>query len=354
MKDKIRLWVIWVGNCASSLIQWINYYKENDTKDWLVHYEICWYKITDINPVLWIDVNKDKIWKTIWEAIFVKPNSSLIFQKNVDNWWTVIAWPIMDGVYERTIPYIQPHSITKTNQEREDYVVDQIIQNKVDILISYLPVWSFEASRFYANCALKAKVGFINAIPEFICSDVEWSEKFKIAWVPCAWDDIKSQVWATIIHRCLVDLINQRGQSIENSYQLNIWGNMDFMNMLDETRLVSKRVSKTEAVTSLVDYKFSTKIWPSDFIDHLWDNKVCYINIEWKQFGWVPFHLDVKLSVEDSPNSAGVMADVIRLMKLSLDRWLSGYQDYSSYYFKHPKKQYRDSEAEIIVKQFIL
>lgn len=355
---KIKVWIIWLWNCASSLIQGIWYYsniKNNEDKIiWLINNDIWWYKIQDIDIVSAIEVNIFKIWKTISDAIYEKPNCTKIFFK-----WDmfknkVIPWPIIDGISDRMKNIVNIHNIEKDISEWEEEIVNELVAKKVDILISYLPVWSKEATKFYANCALKAKVAFANAIPEFICSTTEWSDKFERAWIPCAWDDIKSQFWATILHRSIVDLINKRGQIIDNTYQLNIWGNTDFENMKDEDRLISKRISKTEAVTWLIDeYEFPVRIWPSDFIPHLNDNKVCYINLKWRQFWDVPFELDIKLSVEDSPNSAWVMVDVIRLLKLAKDRWLSWYQDFSTYYFKHPSKQIPDSDAYNIVQKFI-
>ncbi len=354
---KIRVAIVGVGNCASSLIQGIFYYKDfpdNSKIIWLINNDIGNYKIGDIDIVCAIDVNNKKIWKTLAEAIFEDPNCTSVFQKEITSETIVMAWPILDGISDRMMQIVPTHEIVKGIQDWEDIIVEELLDKKVDILVSYLPVGSVEASKFYANCALRAKVWFANAIPEFICSSTEWSEKFSAAWVPCAGDDIKSQFWATIVHRMLVDLINQRGLVIDNTYQLNIGWNTDFENMKDEFRLSSKRVSKTEAVTSMItDYQLETKIWPSDHIPHLLDNKVCYINIKGKQFGNVPFEMDLKLSVEDSPNSAGVMVDVIRLLKVAKDNNLSWYQNFSAYYFKHPHIQFRDNEAQKITQDFI-
>ena len=355
MTKKIKVAIVGVGNCASSLIQGIEYYSnhEDDTIG-IMHDVIGWYSIKDIEPVLWIDVNINKIWKKLSEAIFQYPNCTKVFYNEVQNSSTVIAWPLLDWISDRMKQRVPIHNIEKDINEWEQYVIESLINNNVDILISYLPVWSKDASRFYANCALWAKVSYINAMPEFISSDKSRSEKFKKIWIPCAWDDIKSQVWATIIHRCLVDLINKRWQVIDGTYQLNIWGNTDFENMLDEERLTSKRISKTEAVKSLIkDYDLKTKIWPSDYVDHLNDNKICYINIEWRQFWNIPFSIDLKLSVQDSPNSAWVMVDVIRLLQTAKDNNLSGYQDFSCYFFKHPMFQYTDDVCFQLVEDFI-
>ena len=358
ISSKIKVAIVGIWNCASSLIQGIEYYKnKGKTEDGevigLINNVIGEYSIDDIEIAAAIDVNINKIWRTISDAIFVSPNNTIIFFESNSFHNRVIAWPVMDGISERMNTYIPLHSIQKTENEWKQMIVDELLEKEVDILISYLPVGAKQASRFYAECAIMAKVAFANAIPEFICSTTERSEKFREAWVPCAWDDIKSQFWATILHRTIVDLIQKRGLKIDSTYQLNIGWNSDFHNMKDDDRLESKRISKTEAVTSMAGYSFPVKIWPSDYIPHLQDNKICYINLKWKQFWDVSFELDLKLSVEDSPNSAGVMVDVIRLLKLSIDRGLSGYQDFSSYYFKHPAQQLSEDLSYQIVKNFI-
>lgn len=347
--------IIGLGNCASSLIQGIGYYSKNNNKNiGLINNDICGYRISDINIVAAFEVNENKIRKTISKAIFEYPNCTKIFYKDLNLFKEkVYPSPILDGVSKRMRLIIKTHNIQKNIYEWEKYIVHKLVNKNVNILISYLPVGSRKATNFYANCALKSKTAFINAIPEFICSDEKWSKKFEKAGIPCAGDDIKSQIGATIIHRSLVDLINKRRQMIDNTYQLNIGGNTDFFNMLDEDRLISKRISKTEAITKLIDYKFDTKIGPSDYIPHLKDNKICYIEINGRQFGNIPFKIDVKLSVEDSPNSAGVMVDIIRLLKVAIDRKLIGYQDFSSYYFKHPKNQISDNKSKEIVDKFI-
>ncbi len=356
---KINIAIVGLGNCASSLIQGIGYYSKDDLpekeKVGLIHKDICGYKISDINVVVAFEANIEKIGIPISEAIFKEPNCTKIFhddKKLFNN--KVSAGPVLDGISARISKLVKTHKINKNIDEWQKNIVDELKSKNVDIMVSCLPVGSVEASKFYANCAIEAKIGFVNAIPEFICSSVEWSKKFENAGVPCAGDDIKSQFGATLLHRILVDFINKRGQVIDNTYQLNVGGNTDFMNMLDEERLISKRISKTEAVTKLIDdYDLVTKIGPSDYIPHLKDNKVCYIEINGRQFGNVPFKVDVKLSVEDSPNSAGVIADVIRLTKVAKDRKLSGYQEFSSYYFKHPMRQYHDDEAIDIVEDFM-
>ena len=352
---KIRVALVGVGNCASSLIQGISLYKKDKALIGLMHEEINGYKLSDIDVVLAYDINKNKIGKKISDAIFVAPNNTKVFcsgNKYFKN--KVKPGPILDGASRLTRDLFKPHSVKKSllNWERE--VVEELRKNKIEIVVLYLPVGSKRAVEFYVKCALKAHVALANAIPVFICSNKNWSDKFAKIGIPCAGDDIKSQVGATILHRNLVSLIESRGQTIDDTFQLNIGGNTDFLNMLEEARLETKRISKTEAVSKISNSKFSMRIGPSDYVAHLKDNKICFIEINGKQFGGSPFKIEVRLSVEDSPNSAGVMVDVIRLLKVSLDRGLGGNQEYSSYYFKHPEKQIKDNDAKINVEKFIL
>jgi len=372
--NKINLVIVGLGNCASSLLQGLDYYKDSskntDSVPGLMHNIVGDYAIKDINVVGVYDVNKNKIGKIVNEAVWEKPNCTTKFSEVSIDYLKVHEAPLLDGLSPRMLGEIPNNKLEfdyelmqKTPWEQletlspvvkwKGIISKQLRDMKPDVIISYLPVGSVHATRFWAQMCIDEGIAFINAIPEFVCSTKKWSDKFAQAGLPCAGDDIKSQVGATIVHRVLTTLIDDRGQKILNTYQLNIGGNTDFQNMLDEHRLTSKRVSKTEAVTSITKQKFSTKIGPSDYIDHLKDNKVCYINFKGTQFGDVPFELDLKLSVEDSPNSAGCMIDVIRLLKLSLDRGLKGYQDFSSYFFKHPMNQYKDSKCYDIVKSFI-
>lgn len=357
-KKKINVAVVGLGNCASSLIQGIGYYDKfsNRKKNiGLIKNNICGYKISDINIVAAFDVNKNKIGKPIARAIYEHPNCTKIFYKNLNLFKdTVSPGPVLDGISQKMSHVIEVHNINKNiNKWRKD-IIHELLDKKVNVLISYLPVGSRIATEFYAKCSLDAKAAFANAMPEFICSDEGWAKKFEKNRIPCAGDDIKSQIGSTIIHRALINLITERGCLIDNTYQLNIGGNTDFLNMLDENRLITKRISKTEAITKLIsDYKFDTRIGPSDYVSYLKDNKICHIEINGKQFGNIPFKIDLKLSVEDSPNSAGVMVDIIRLLKVAQDRKLGGYQDFSSYYFKHPKIQISDSKALETVNQFI-
>ena len=351
---RINVAVVGVGNCASSLVQGISYYTQEPGAPGLIHRSIADYTASSLHVRVAFDVNSSKIGKRIDEAIFAQPNCTAIFAKRIHCKGLVMPGPVLDGVSRRLEGSVRPHRLRKSLPAWRRFVIQQLLENRVDILVSYLPVGSQQASVFYAECALQARVAFANAIPEFICSTSSWSDKFRSAGVPCAGDDIKSQLGATILHRVIVDLIHQRGLTIDNTYQLNVGGNTDFQNMLDEERTASKRISKTEAVTSMVpDYALQTKIGPSEYIPHLRDNKIAHIEIRGRQFGGVPFSIDVKLSVEDSPNCAGAMIDVVRLLKVAKDRGMSGYQDFSAYYFKHPALQVRDDDARRLVTAFM-
>lgn len=348
---KIKVALVGIGNCASSLVQGVSFYsKSGNTVIGLMHPDFAEYSISDIEFVAAFDVDKRKIGKDLAEAIYQKPNCTKKFQDVELLNTKVLKGHVLDGVAS----HMQEYFVIDDEQKPVD-IVQELQKSGAEILISYLPVGSAIASRFYANEALKAGVGFVNAIPEFICSDPEWIARFKEKGIPCAGDDIKSQFGATILHRIITRFIEDRGHKIDNTYQLNIGGNTDFLNMKDESRLTSKRLSKTNAVTSILGNKeFEVRIGPSDYIPHLNDNKICYINIKGRQFGGLPFELDIKLSVEDSPNSAGVMVDVIRAMRVALDRGISGnLEAISAYYFKSPAVQYRDDVAGKMVEDFI-
>jgi len=352
-KKKIKVALAGIGNCASSLVQGLSFYSNADFNNRMVglaYPDFGGYKISDIEFVVAFDVDSRKVGTDLSKAIFAKPNCTKKFVDVKSLNVKVLRGPVLDGI----APHMKEYFIIDKSDRSCD-VSQILISTKADMLICYLPVGSADASRFYAEQAIKAGVGFINAIPEFICSNKEWILRFKEKGLPCAGDDIKSQVGATILHRTLVELIYNRGQVIDNTYQLNIGGNTDFLNMKNESRIVSKRKSKTQAVTSIVkDNKFDVKIGPSDYIPYLKDNKICYINIKGRQFGDIPFEIDLKLSVEDSPNSAGIMVDVIRAMKIALNRGISGnLEAISSYAFKSPSVQYCDNVAKRKVDEFI-
>jgi myo-inositol-1-phosphate synthase len=349
MSQKIKVAIAGVGNCASSLVQGCTYYsKANSFEIGLLHHKFGGYTIGDIEFVAAFDVDKRKIGKDLATAIKTKPNCTKTLCKVAKTGVIIKKDPVLDSVAEH-----MKQTFLVDEKQNECNVVAELKQSSTNILICYLPVGSAKAARFYAQAAIDAGAGFINAIPEFICSNDNWIRKFKRKELPCAGDDIKSQVGATIIHRTLARLIEDRGHIIDDTFQLNIGGNSDFQNMLDENRLSSKRKSKTQAVTSILDHKLTNiRIGPSDYIPHLKDNKICYINIKGRQFGNIPFELDLKLSVEDSPNSAGVMVDVIRAMKVALDNGESGHlEEISSLAFKSPKKQLRDNVARRLVRK---
>jgi len=350
---KIRLAIAGIGNCASSLIQGLEYYKDVGENDQLVpglmHNVFGGYKISDIEPVAAFDVDNRKIGLPLEEAIFAGENCTKKFSDGPKTGVTVDRAPVHDGIGKKL------GEVIPIDKDAPTVDVAQVLEDtNADVLLSYMPVGSAKAARYYAEQCLASNTAFINGMPEFICSTDEWGDKFLEAGIPCAGDDIKSQVGATILHRVLSRLFIDRGAEIIESYQLNIGGNTDFYNMLEEERLTSKRISKTEAVQSLVPYKVPLRIGPSDFVPFLKDNKVCYIKMTGKKFGDVPFELDVKLSVEDSPNSAGVMIDAIRATKLALDRGVGGQLiSISSYSFKHPPQQFPDDICHQMVEEFI-
>jgi myo-inositol-1-phosphate synthase len=347
---KIRMAIVGVGNCASSFIQGLEYYRQVDETSspvpGLMHNNFGGYLIRDIGVVAAFDVNGDKIGKDVSEAIWTPPTNSRKFADVPYKGVTVSAGFLGDGI----APHMRDYFPLREAPQR---VVEILKESGAEILVSFLPVGSREATRFYAQVCLDAGVAFINGIPEFIASDPEWAERFKRVGIPCAGDDIQSQVGATILHRVLVGIVRERGQVIENSYQLDIGGNMDFDNLTDRRRLASKKISKTDPVIFEAGTD-NIKVVPADYIPFLADNKIAYINIKGRQFGDFPFEIELKMSVEDSPNNAGVMVDAVRAMKLSLDRKLSGYQEWSVYYFKHPLHLLPIGEARRVVEDFIL
>jgi myo-inositol-1-phosphate synthase len=352
--SEIRVAIVGVGNCASALIQGKEYYKtvEEGTKiPGLMHVNFGGYHIKNVRFVAAFDVNRNKIGKDLAQAIFVEPNCCTKFAEVPHLNVKVSPGPILDGVAEHMK---KPFHIYKSHEVKSTKVVEILKESEAEILINYLPVGSRDATRFYAQAALDAKCAFINCIPEFIASEPEWSSKFNEKGLPIAGDDIKSQIGATILHRNLVKLCMDRGVTVTETYQLNLGGNTDFLNMTVEERLKTKRISKTEAVTSLVPYEVPTRIGPSDYVDFLDDKKICYITLKGRKFGDQPIILTAKLEVEDSPNSAGVVIDVIRAVKIALDRKISGpLISISSYAFKHPPLQVSDSKAKEWVEEYI-
>lgn len=349
---KIKVAVAGVGNCCSSLVQGIEYYGPMDVATsipGIMHPNLGNYKIKDIGFVAAFDVNKDKVGKDLADAINAPPNSTWKISDVKKKGVIVQKSQVLDGIGEQLAKMIP----VDPNQKPVD-VAAVLKESGADLLISYLPVGSAEATRYFAGECLKAGCAFINAIPEFIASTPDWASKFEKAGIPIAGDDIKSQVGATIIHRTLADIITKRGAIIDESYQLNVGGNTDFLNMLESSRLDSKRISKTEAVSSLIPYNVPMRVGPSDYVEFLGDTKVCHIYISGKKFGNAPFKIDLKLQVEDSPDSAGVMIDAIRCVKIARDRGIGGpLESISSYFFKHPPKQFSDSVCFQKVEDFI-
>jgi myo-inositol-1-phosphate synthase len=343
---EIRVALVGVGNSASALIQGTQYYKdakENTTVPGLMHVNYGGYLVRDIRFVAAFEVNKDKIGKDLSEAIFIKPNCCVKFADVPSLGVKVSPAPILDGVaphMRETFNVYDDNKIDKTS------VAKVLKETKAQVLVNYLPVGSHDAARFYAQCAMDTGCAFVNCMPEFIGSEKEWSDKFLKAGLPVLGDDIKSQVGATILHRNLVRLCLDRGVIVDETYQLNLGGDTDFQNMTVENRLKSKRISKTEAVTSLVPYALPTRIGPSDYVGFLNNKKICYISLKGRKFGDRPISISVKLEVEDSPNSAGVVIDLIRAAKIALDRKIAGaLLSMPSYAFKHPPIQVPDPQA---------
>lgn len=360
--DKIKIAIIGVGNCVSSLIQGIHYYRDRSPEDaiGLMHYEINGYRPGDIEVVVAFDVDQRKVGCDVHEAIFAKPNCTTVFCSGLPkSGITVRMGKILDGVAGHMKDYPDDHAFVLSDEPEPTAaeIIKVLKESGAQILTNYLPVGSEDATRFYANCALEAGVAFVNNIPVFIASDVVWARRFANKNLPIIGDDIKSQMGATITHRILTDLFKKRGVKLERTYQLNTGGNTDFLNMLEQKRLATKKKSKTEAVQAVAARRLEDEnihIGPSDYVPWQKDNKVCFIRMEGKLFGDVPMNLEMRLSVEDSPNSAGVAIDAIRCAKLALDRGQGGVLEAPSAYFcKHPARQFSDDEAFTMVEDFI-
>jgi len=351
---EIRVAIVGVGNSASALIQGVEYYKnakEDETVPGLMHVNFGGYHVRDIKFVAAFDVDKNKIGKDLAEAIFTKPNCCAKFANVPPLGVKVSPGPVLDGVAKHMR---ETFNVYNESETKPADIVSILKESQAEILINYLPVGSYSATRFYAQAALDAGCAFINCIPEFIASDNAWSRKFEERGLPVAGDDVKSQLGATILHRNLVRLCVDRGVIVDETYQLNLGGDTDFLNMTVEERLKTKRISKTEAVKSLVPYDLPTRIGPSDYVPFLGNKKICYIWLKGRKFGDRPLTISVKLEVEDSPNSAGVVIDVIRAVKLALDRKIAGpLISISSYAFKHPPIQVPDPVAKEWVEEYI-
>ncbi len=360
--EKIKIAIVGMGNCASALLQGIEYYREKDSKEaiGLMHWDIGGYKPSDVTIVAAFDIDARKVGKDVSEAIFAPPNCTTAFRKPLPyTGVTVQMGKILDGFSDHMQHYADGYTFvpSKTKEATRGEIVSLLKKSGAEILLNYLPVGSVEATRFYVECALEAGVAFINNIPVFIASDPEWADRFQAQSLPIIGDDIKSQLGATIVHRVLSDLFRRRGVKLERTYQLNTGGNTDFLNMLNRNRLASKKESKTEAVQSVLGERLSAEnihIGPSDYVPWQKDNKVCFIRMEGKLFGDVPMNLELRLSVEDSPNSAGVAIDAIRCCKIALKRGIGGVlSSPSSYFMKHPPQQFPDDEAYRLTEEFI-
>lgn len=361
MMNKIKVGIIGLGNCASSLIQGIYYYRDSDKeKIGLMHEYIGDYGVENIDIVMAIDVDARKVGKDVSKAIFEKPNCTHVFFSDIPEMGVKVTRGVdLDGISEHTLSFSEDVRVIKSNEVEptKEMLVGMIKASGADMLVNYLPVGSKKAVEFYAQCSIEAKVGFINCMPVFIASDPIWIEKFRENGLPCIGDDIKSQLGATIVHRELIRLFEERGIKLTHTYQLNTGGNTDFLNMLNRSRLADKKISKTMAVQSNLNNKLEEDdihVGPSDFVPWQKDNKVCFLRIEGKQFGDVPMNLELRLSVEDSPNSAGVVIDAIRCMKLALNRGIAGdIVEPSSYFMKHPRVQCEDFYGRQKLEEFI-
>ncbi|MCL4423006.1 MAG: inositol-3-phosphate synthase [Actinobacteria bacterium] len=351
----IRVAVAGIGNCACSLAQGIQYYRNADPAEQvpgLMHVELGGYHVRDVEIVAAFDVDSAKVGTDLGKAIFAGQNNTIRFAQVGDLGVTVERGPTLDGLGRYYKECIEESPTPPVD------VAARLKSSGADVLVSYLPVGSEEAQRYYAQACLDSGVAFVNAIPVFIASDPAWAERFTQAGLPIIGDDIKSQVGATIVHRILARLFEDRGLSVDRTYQLNVGGNMDFKNMLERERLESKKVSKTQSVTSQLDRQLpgdDVHIGPSDHVPWLEDRKWAYIRIEGRNFGDVPLNLELKLEVWDSPNSAGVIIDALRCAKIALDRGIAGpLLGPSAYFMKSPPVQYRDSEARDMVEKFAL
>jgi len=359
---KIKIAIAGVGNCASALIQGIYYYKEkqNIESSGLMHEEIGGYRPWDIEVVAAWDIDERKVGYDVSEAIFNPPNCTTVFQKEVPHLGVKVRkGKVLDGYPEHMKNYPPENAFVVSNAKEDsvDTVAKILMETGADILINYVPVGAEKAARYYAEACLKAGVSFINCMPTFIVSDEEWAKKFEAEGIPVVGDDIKSQVGATITHRVLTQLLLERGVKVDRTYQLNVGGNTDFLNMLERSRLATKKKSKTEAVTSLIPYGIDDRnvhIGPSDYVPWLKDKKLAFIRLEGRLFGDVPMNIELRLEVEDSPNSAGVAIDAIRCAKLARDRGIAGpLYSISAYTMKHPPIQYPDYKARQMVEEFI-
>ncbi|NLS06370.1 inositol-3-phosphate synthase [Rhizobium sp. P32RR-XVIII] len=351
---EIRVGLVGVGNCASSLVQGLTYYRDvlgNEPVPGLMHVDLGGYHVRDIKISAAFDIAASKVGRDVAEAIYAEPNNTERFADIAPTGVEVRRGPTLDGIGK----YLE--DIVEEAREPVADVANILRENETDVLVCYLPVGSEKAAKWYAEQALDAGCAFINCIPVFIASTAEWQQKFADRGLPIIGDDIKSQVGATIIHRALVNLFRERGVRVDRTYQLNFGGNTDFLNMLERERLESKKISKTQAVTSQLDIPLAANdvhVGPSDYVPWLADRKLAYIRVEGTTFGGVPLNAELKLEVWDSPNSAGVVIDAVRCAKLALDRGIGGVlTGPASYFMKSPPQQFTDHEAHRRTQEFI-
>src|SRR5436190_6386638 len=362
-RTNINVAIVGVGNCASSLVQGIAHYSNGGANEQigLSHWDLGGYRPKDLKVVAAWDVDSRKVGRDVAEAIFALPNCTTIFCDHVPPTGTRVRMgKLLDGIAEHMGNLPGDRTFMLADGQREptkDEVVDILRDTNTDVMINYLPVGSQKATEFYAECALEARVAFVNCIPVFIASDATWARRFEEAGVVVVGDDIKSQLGATIVHRVLTDLFRKRGVKLDRTYQLNTGGNTDFLNMLERSRLVSKKISKTEAVQSVAEHRLdpdNIHVGPSDYVAWQNDNKICFLRMEGQLFGGVPMNIELRLSVEDSPNSAGVAIDLIRCARVAKDRGLAGpIHPPASAFCKHPPRQLPDDEAFTQLEEFI-
>lgn len=358
---KIKAALVGIGNCASSLVQGVQHYRAGGGEHHgLIHDVIGGYGPSDVEFVLAIDTDARKVGLDLAEAIFAPPNCTAVFASAIPATGTLVRMGrVLDGMADHMLEAPGGRGFVRSNapEATRDEIVAALRETGTEILVNYLPVGSEEATRFYMECALEAGVGVVNCMPVFIASDPQWERRFAEKRLPIVGDDVKAQLGATIVHRVLSNLFRQRGVSIDHTYQLNTGGNTDFLNMLDRGRLVSKKESKTEAVQSAMAERLEAKdihVGPSDYIPWLNDNKLCFLRMEGKLFGGVPMNLELRLSVEDSPNSAAVVIDAIRCCKVALERGEGGVLiGPSAFFCKHPPQQFSDDVAAQLTEEFI-
>lgn len=358
---KIRVALVGVGNCASSLVQGVHYYADRTRPArGLIHAEIGGYGPADLEFALAIDCDARKVGRDLAEAIFVPPNCTAVFHRDLPPTGVkVMMGRVLDGMAEHMLDAPAGRGFVRADlpEASQHEIVEALRHSGAEVLVNYLPVGSEQATRFYMECALEAGVAVVNCMPVFIASDPAWERRFRDKRLPIVGDDIKAQLGATIVHRVLSSLFRQRGVSIDHTYQLNTGGNTDFLNMLDRSRLESKKESKTEAVQSILGERLASEdihIGPSDYIPWLNDNKLCFLRMEGELFGGVPMNLELRLSVEDSPNSAAVVLDAIRCCKVALERGDGGVLvGPSAFFCKHPPQQFSDDIAAQMTEEFI-